>query len=393
MPCHAAYGAAPQRRLEVAVASRAEARRRLRPALQTLILFLLAAIASAQKPENVLLVVNDTSPLSRRIAEYYVQRRSIPLANVCHIKTVADEEIPRDVYDREIAAPVAACLQPKGMRERILYIVATAGMPLKIAGASGMDGDAAAVDSELCTLYSDPGGTSRSLRGPLRNPFYARRGTAFSHPAFPMYLVTRLAAYDFDDVKALIDRSIAASNQGKFVIDLKDSSDSPGNDWLRNAAILLPKDRVIFDESKEVLYGQRDVIGYAAWGSNDKNRKRRMLGFTWLPGAIATEFVSTDGRTFRRPPDSWSIATWSERDKFFGGSPQSLAADFIHEGATGASGHVYEPYLQFTPHADYLLPAYYNGRNLAESFWVSIPAISWQNIVIGDPLCSLGKPR
>ena len=363
------------------------------PARATATLFLFAALACAQRPENVLLVVNDQSPLSRRIAEYYVQRRSIPLANICHVRTVEDEQIGREVYNREIAAPIAACLKPQGMRERILYIATTGGVPLKVAGAGGLDGDEAAVDSELCTLYDDPDSKSHSLRGPLKNPFYGRRAAPFSHPAFSMYLVTRLAGYDFDEVKALIDRSMAASNRGKFVIDLKDSSDSPGNDRLRDAAILLPKDRVIFDESNEVLYGQRDVIGYAAWGSNDKNRTRRMLGFTWLPGAIATEFVSTDGRTFRHPPDSWNIASWSERDKFFGGSPQSLAADYIHEGASGASGHVYEPYLHFTPHPDYLLPAYYSGRNLAESFWMSIPAISWQNIVIGDPLCSLGKPR
>ena len=76
----------------------------------------------------------------------------------------------------------------------------------------------------------------------------------------------------------------------------------------------------------------------------------------------------------------------------FAGSAQSLSADYILEGATGASGHVYEPYLMFTPHPDLLLPAYYQGRTLAESYYLSMPALSWQNIVIGDPLCSLGKP-
>ena len=46
----------------------------------------------------------------------------------------------------------------------------------------------------------------------------------------------------------------------------------------------------------------------------------------------------------------------------------------------------------FTPRPDLLLPAYYSGRNLAESFYLSIPALSWQNVVIGDPLMSLGPP-
>jgi len=32
------------------------------------------------------------------------------------------------------------------------------------------------------------------------------------------------------------------------------------------------------------------------------------------------------------------------------------------------------------------------GRNLAESYYLAIRSLSWQNIVVGDPLCSLGKP-
>ena len=35
----------------------------------------------------------------------------------------------------------------------------------------------------------------------------------------------------------------------------------------------------------------------------------RFLHFGWLPGAIATEFVSTDGRSFRQPPDEWKFGT------------------------------------------------------------------------------------
>ncbi len=50
-----------------------------------------------------------------------------------------------------------------------------------------------------------------------------------------------------------------------------------------------------------------------------------------------------------------------------------MTADYIHDGVTGASGHVYEPYLQFTPRPNILLPAYYHGRNLAESYYLAIP--------------------
>jgi hypothetical protein len=69
-----------------------------------------------------------------------------------------------------------------------------------------------------------------------------------------------------------------------------------------------------------------------------------------------------------------------------------LTADLLEEGATGASGHTAEPYLHLTPHPEWVFPAYHAGRTLAESFWIGIRALSWTNIVVGDPLCRLGPP-
>jgi uncharacterized protein (TIGR03790 family) len=165
-----------------------------------------------------------------------------------------------------------------------------------------------------------------------------------------------------------------------------------GNDWLRTAATLLPKSRVVLDETTSPLYNQTDVIGYASWGTNDDHRTQRFLHFQWLPGAIAAEFVSTSARTFRRPPDNWSpSAAWGDRSKYFADSPQGLIGDVLHEGATGASGNTYEPYLHACARPDYLLPAYNQGRNLAESYYISLIYLSWQSVIVGDPLCAL-KP-
>ncbi len=373
-------------------------------------LFALVALAAstfgdgylyAQGPENVLVVVNDNSPVSRNVGEYYTRRRRVPSRNVCHVRTTTDENIPRTDYNRQIAAPLEAFLVKAQLTENILYIVTTSGVPLRIPGSGeGMEVDTAAVDSELTLLYSDIHGKSpHALRGSIPNPFFAKTTAKFTHPEFPIYLVTRLTAYDFDGVKGLIDRSIqatetavhGAANRGKFVLDLKSETNEPGNDWLRSAAIRLPKDRVVFDESSTVLYDQTDVMGYAGWGSNDPNRHRRFLGYRWLPGAIMTEFVSTNGRTFERPPENWNISDWKSPNLWFKGSPQTMTADYVLEGVTGASGHTDEPYLVMTPRPDILLPAYYGGRNLAESYYLSIRGLSWQNIVVGDPLCSIGK--
>jgi uncharacterized protein (TIGR03790 family) len=267
------------------------------------------------------------------------------------------------------------------------------GVPLKVDGPGARQiSERASVDSELTLLYSKLKGTRYSRTGGLPNPFFMQRDAPFRHPAFPIYLVTRLAAYDLADVKAMIDRSLQARNRGKFVIDLQSEKDEPGNDWLRTAAMLLPAHRVVLDESTRPLYNQTDVIGYASWGSNDDHRTQRLPHFQWLPGAIAAEFVSTSARTFQRPPDNWTPSgNWSDKAHFFAGSPQGLIADLIHEGATGASGNAYEPFLQACARPDYLLPAYNQGRNLAESYYLSLIYLSWQGVIVGDPLCAL-KP-
>jgi uncharacterized protein (TIGR03790 family) len=307
---------------------------------------------------------------------------------------VPDEEVPRSVYNRDIAAPVAACLKQRSLVDEVYYIVTTLEVPLKIAAGNPKVRDMSSLDSELAALYMDiKTGKPHPAAGTIPNPFFGQRERVFSHPSFPLYLVTRLAAYDTNGVKAMIDRGLQARNRGTFVIDLNENNDQQGNDWLRDAAVFLPPNRVVFNEDKTPVYDRKNVIGYASWGSNDENRKRRFAGFEWLPGAIATEYVSTDARTFARPPQNWTPSSdWSSLLHSFGGTAQSLSADLIQEGATGASGHVYEPFLGFTPRPNLLLPAYFSGRNLAESYWLSIPVLSWQNVVIGDPLCALGKP-
>jgi uncharacterized protein (TIGR03790 family) len=347
--------------------------------------------AYAQTPAQVLVVVNKQSALSTGIGTYYMAKREIPRTNLCTINTPPVNDIARTIYDSDIETPVGKCLTNGKLTESILYIVTTQGVPLRIKGEqASLQTTAAAVDSELTLLYSKLHGATASLPGPIQNPFFGKRDSPFRHPQFPIYLVTRLAGWDMTDLKALVDRAQLARNTGKFVIDLRADNTTEGNQWLRAAALLLPKDRTIVDDTGKILTGIKDVIGYASWGSNDKDRHNRFLHFQWLPGAIATEFVSFDGRSFDRPPDNWNLGGWADRPgTMFAGAPQTLTGDYLHEGASGASGQVWEPYLNLCPRPDFVLPAYFEGRNLAESFYMATPALSWMTVIIGDPLMRL----
>ena len=273
----------------------------------------------------------------------------------------------------------------------------TKGIPLRVAGTSGRNGTVSSVDSELALLYRKSLGVPVPPAGPLPNPYYlgtraVEQARRFRHADQDIYLVTRLDGFTEADVRGLIDRGLAPVNTGRFVLDGKVGWNEPGNDWLRAAAAGLTArglgDRVTLDVTSTVLSPIRDVLGYYSWGSNDPAVKARRPDVTFVPGAIGGMFVSSDGRTFREPPAGWNVGAWSDRAGFFANSPQSLAADLIRAGITGIAGHVAEPFLDATIRPNILFPAYVSAFNLAESFYLAMPFLSWQTVVVGDPLCA-----
>ena len=174
-----------------------------------------------QTPDSVLIVVNQPSALSRKIGEYYAERRRIPASNICRLNASTEEEISRSDFNDQIANPIQNYLRGHHLSEKVLYIVTTAGVPLKVRGNLGMSAEAASVDSELTLLYFDLHGRAHAVPAGIANPFFGKTNARFRHPDFPIYLVTRLAGFDFDDVKGIVDRALMARNRGKFVIDLK----------------------------------------------------------------------------------------------------------------------------------------------------------------------------
>jgi uncharacterized protein (TIGR03790 family) len=369
--------------------------------MKTIRLFLLclifAAAAHAQSPENILLVLNESSPVSLEVGQYYAQKRGIPAQNILRIKTAQTDEISREDFTRQIEAPIGLWLTKNSAQDRILYFVLTKGIPLRVAGTGGENGTIASVDSELTMLYSKLLGMRIPIEGKISNPYYLKDGAVqsahqFTHQSLEIYLVSRLDGYTVADIRGLIDRGYAPAKEGKILLDQKGSSNGKGDDWLLAAAERLRgngfADRVVLDSGSNVLKDMQGVLGYYSWGSNDPAIRIRHFGLGFLPGALAAMYVSSDGRTFSEPPANWNLGTWEDKSTHFGGSPQSLAGDLIRDGVTGAAGHVAEPFLEYTIRPNILFPAYFSGFNLIESYYMAMPALSWQTVVVGDPLCA-----
>jgi uncharacterized protein (TIGR03790 family) len=355
-------------------------------------------LVRAQSAENVAVVINEASPASVRVGEYYIKKRAIPDSNVIRIRTLTAETIERAAFQSTIESPIAAALTRTALQDRILYIVLTKGIPLRVNGSSGQNGTLASVDSELTLLYLQLVGQPAPAVGRIANPYFLgvktiREAAPFTHRLQPIYLVTRLDAFAVEEVLALIDRAQAPVSNGVVVLDQRAGiGDATADDWLAEAARRLQDlghaSRVVLDTSMKAAAPTKQVLGYFSWGSNDAAIAKRKVGMDFVPGALAGTFVSTDGRTFEAPPDNWTPSgDWKTPSAVFAGSPQTLIGDLIREGVTGVAGHISEPSLGGTIRPQILFPAYLEGFNLAEAYYLAMPSLSWQTVVIGDPLC------
>ena len=350
---------------------------------------------AAQDGTNVLLVVNTTSSASVRVALRYARARGVPDRNIVQLVTDTAEEISRERYERDIERPIGRWLNLYSIQDRIVYIVLTKDIPLRVLGTAGRNGTMASVDSELTLLYRKLVGARVEVAGPVINPYYQGVGRTaeakpFAREFLDIYLVSRLDGFNEGDALSLIDRSLASVSNGKFLLDAKGTGDGLPDRWLKQTSEALGaagyEDRVVLESTAGVLRDAPDVLGYSSWGSNDASIRTRQMGLRFVPGAVATLFVSSDARTLKEPPDNWQPG--GAGNSIFEGSSQSLVGDLIRAGVTGVAGQVAEPYLDGTLRPDILFPAYVRGLGLVDAFYSAIPFLSWQTVVFGDPLCA-----
>lgn len=350
---------------------------------------------------RVIIVANSDDPDSLRIASHYAEARGVPAANLIALKLSQSETISWREFVATLWQPLLDRLVPAGWIDatpmsltdavgrrkyaptthRIAALVVCRGVPLRIAhdpafytplppytNKREFQTNQGAVDAEL-SLLAQPNYPINAL---VPNPLFQNE-----HPALEAGQVVKVSRLDgptADDANALVDRALAAERTGllgRAYVDLA-NRDRVGDDWLESAAKQLGElgfDLSVDREGPTMPAAARiDAPAiYFGWYANDLNGPFALPGFRFPPGAIALHIHSYSAHTLRSPNAGW-------------------AAPLVARGVTATFGNVFEPYLQFTHQPHLLLRALARGATLADAAYYSLPALSWQAVLIGDPL-------
>jgi hypothetical protein len=106
---------------------------------------------------------------------------------------------------------------------------------------------------------------------------------------------------------------------------------------------------------------------YLGWHQPNMGGPFSLPGFRFPPGAIALHIHSFSAWTMRSSRAGW-------------------CGPLVAGGVAATVGNVYEPYLEFLHRPDMLLRALARGKTLGEAAYYALPVLSWQSVVIGDPL-------
>lgn len=236
----------------------------------------------------------------------------------------------------------------------------------------------ASVDSELTLVLA----TDFQLSNWLLNPFLEK------YDNFPeiellrrnTIMVGRLDASSPDVAKRMVDDAMEtekAGLAGTVYIDARgpddvNNKDSYGryDEHLRRLhSIVKSKSSmpVVLDNSPELFPEKScpDAALYAGWYSLAKY----VDSFEWKKGAVGFHIASSEASTLKQPDNQ----VWCKR--------------MIEEGVAATLGPVSEPYLPAFPLPDVFFPLLMTGKlTLLETYFRSIPHISWRIIIIGDPL-------
>jgi len=358
--------------------------------------------SSGPSPANVVVVANSREPDSETIAHYYMQKRGIPDKNLIMLDAPTDYDVSWSVFVEKVFNPLRVRLVADGWLSayttdlkdsegrlrfvfygnKIDFLVMCYGLPMRIINDPArlkptalteqhkeLNTNQAAVDSELSLLAA----LDTPIVGMVNNPLFNK----LNPDPLTRSLVVKVARLDgpgIAAVKGMIDSALTGETQGvqgRAYIDMGGPHEE-GENWLRGASAALH--RLGFDTSEDhdpALMGWAQRFDapafYFGWYAGVPGGAIADPQLHFPPGAVAVHIYSFSADQIRNP-----VAHW--------------AAPLIAHGVAATVGNVFEPYLTFTHHLDLFMEAIAAGKTVGEASYYALPALSWMEVFIGDPL-------
>ena len=379
-------------------------------------------LTHALEPKEVLVVANSRMAGSAALASYYMEARHIPKAQLLKIPLTLNEIIESWDYDENLKKPVREKISQLWEENvRIEAVVLMYGVPLKISPPTpGWEekelirekitelqevdqqttlGQVEAerkrefikkqlkkleklswrssVDSELSLVKKE----KYKREGWLPNPFFAGfQDRDLKLKRNDVVLVARLDGPDLKTVYRMIDDTLWAEKngwEGKAYFDARWNKPAKNGNYsgyqrydvsLHRAAEKVKSRMVVIVNSKGGLFAQGDCPDtslYCGWYSLG----RYVDAFSWNRGSIGYHMASAECVSLRNTDKP----LWCR--------------SILRDGAAATIGPVYEPYIQGFPLPElffgYLVEGY---MSMGEAYLVSLPYVSWQMVLVGDPL-------
>lgn len=368
---------------------------------------------------EVLVIYNSESPDSEAVARHYARRRSVPESQLLGLRLPQTATLSRADYVSAIQEPLRRHLVAKGLaewvpdssplppgrkalaqkrlrlvRSEIRYLLLCYGVPWYIPQDPSLRSDTqgippqlqrndASVDDELALLprlgFDDPIASAP-------NPVVGVTNGAQIHPTNGVFMVTRLDGPTPEIARGLVDKALEAESRGLWghaYIDLRAITNGPyglGDRMITNAAVAAKRlgFETFVDNQPATLgvgYPLSQVALYVGWYDSGVTGPFYRASVEFQPGAFAYHLHSFSAANLRSASENW-------------------VGPLLARGATATMGCVAEPYLEFTPNPAMFLERWgYVGMTLGEAATAAHPVLSWQTVVVGDPLYRpFGRP-
>ncbi|MGM0656187.1 MAG: TIGR03790 family protein [Thermodesulfobacteriota bacterium] len=378
--------------------------------------------ALALSPDEVLVLANRNAAKSQGLATWYMAKRQIPKENLLLVFITDKESCSRDAYLKKIVPRVRRALEKN---RKINAIVTMYGLPLRISSPGMTNEEQARMDrltakkEMLNTLKEKNGQLTDEQKKALNqvnkkikrlkastdktasfdselmlvkkekytlnfwqpNPFFLPwRSQKTAIDKSDVIMVSRLDGADASIVKRIVNDGIEAEKKGLSGTAYFDARwKNPGqknvagyglyDKSIHNAAGRLKKEglKVVLDD-KQDLFQPGDCPNaalYCGWYS----LANYVDAFTWEKGAVGYHIASSECATLKRKNSN----VWCKK--------------MLDNGIAATVGPVGEPYVQSFPMPEIFFDFLAKGKlTLVESYLVSLPYLSWKQVLVGDPL-------